>query len=62
MQDLDIAGCIYINTNFILKNSNNKSSELNGHYHGERFLSWTEIEELKNHGWEVGLMDAIILT
>ena len=54
MRELDIAGCIYINTNFILKNKNNKSSELNGHYHGERFLSWTEIKELKNHGWEVG--------
>tara|TARA_A100001035_G_C27752624_1_gene487226 strand:+ start:134 stop:949 length:816 start_codon:yes stop_codon:yes gene_type:complete len=54
MQELNISGCIYLNTNFIFNNRNNKSSELNGHYHGEYFLSWKEIKELKKNGWEIG--------
>ena len=54
MKKLNISGCVYLNTNFISKNTNKKSTESDGHYPGEDFLSWEEVEELKNNGWEIG--------
>lgn len=45
---------VYLNTAWIGEDSGRASDESLGHYPGERFLTWAQVETLRNAGWTIG--------
>ena len=56
LQAAKMPATVYLNTGWIGKNATHrKASDANlGHTAGESFLTWPEVTELANQGWEIG--------
>lgn len=46
--------CVYLNTGWIDAKERRPSEASLGHYPGERFLSWSDVDELVAGGWTIG--------
>lgn len=46
--------CVYLNTGWIGARDRRASDSALGHYPGEQFLSWSDVEQLAAGGWTIG--------
>ena len=54
LRDYSIKPIVYINTAYIADDARMPTCEQEGHYPGERFMSWRDIRLLKEEGWIFG--------
>lgn len=52
----NISATVYLNTGWIAENTNERKKSVIelGHYPDEQFLTWQEVRELRQNGWEIG--------
>jgi peptidoglycan/xylan/chitin deacetylase (PgdA/CDA1 family) len=48
------AATVYLNTGWIDNDDHMPSEPALGHYPGEKFLSWTDVDKLSSAGWSIG--------
>lgn len=54
LRDLDLPATVYINTGWMGEEGRRASEPGLGHYPGERFMAWKDVERLANRNWTIG--------
>lgn len=56
LNEKNINPIVYLNTDWIAENDSNRRNSVAqlGHYPNEKFLTWKEVQELSDLGWEIG--------
>jgi peptidoglycan/xylan/chitin deacetylase (PgdA/CDA1 family) len=54
LRDLGLPATIYINTGWMSEECRHDSAPEMGHYPGEQFMSWKDVELLTNRNWTIG--------
>ncbi len=54
LKTFDLPATVYVNTGWIGEASRVRRSRTHGHYLGETFMRWTDVEALARAGWTVG--------
>lgn len=54
LENYDVKPIVYLNSNCVSEARRSPSSEKDGHYPGEEFLSWNDIRFLHSKGWQFG--------